>query len=79
MNRKNDAVEPTARQLEILTGTLIADGHLRRNLSNTVYGKIEHGKKQYDYLLWKYLELNKQNYLFLDFVQKEDSYSLSLF
>lgn len=58
MNRKNNAVEPTAKQLEILTGTLIADGHLRRNLSNTVYGKIEHGKKQYDYLLWKHLELN---------------------
>ena len=47
MNRKNYAVEPTAKQLEILTGTLIADGHLRRNLSNTVYGRIEHGKKEF--------------------------------
>jgi len=58
MNRKNEMVVPTQRQLEILTGTLLGDGHLRRNLSGTVNGKIEHGKNQREYLEWKYEQLN---------------------
>lgn len=51
----NDSVPLTKRQLSILIGHVLGDGHLKD--TPNVSGKIEQGSKQKEYAEWKHKEL----------------------
>ncbi len=50
------SVKPTLRQVEILIGHVLGDGHLKRHYENTA-GTISQGTAQKEYAAWKVLEL----------------------
>jgi hypothetical protein len=47
----------TKRQREIIIGTILGDGYLRKTGKKNARLKLEHSEKQRDYIFWKYQEL----------------------